>query len=83
MLMISQLRFRAFKEIELFSRVNIKEFLLFVMGLLLFILEPVIFSFSVITLYIGWNLGENLYISLRKKKIVETTEENAGEDLHI
>jgi CDP-diacylglycerol--serine O-phosphatidyltransferase len=83
MLMISQLRFRAFKEIELFSRVNIKEFLLFVMGLLLFVLEPIIFSFCAITIYIIWNLIENLYISLRKKKLQEVQQENAREDLHI
>lgn len=83
MLMISQIRFRAFKEIEFFSKVHISEFLLFVIGLLFFILEPIIFSFSVITIYIVWNLIENLYLSLKKKKIVTTTEENAREDLHI
>ncbi len=83
MLMISQLRFRAFKEIEIFSRVNIKEFLLFVLGLMLFVLEPIIFIFSVINLYIIWNLVENLYNGLRKKKVVEEVQENAGENLHI
>jgi len=83
MLMISQLRFRAFKEVELFSRVNIKEFFLFVMGLLLFILEPVIFSFGALSIYILWNLIENLSLGMRKKKISEVTQENAREDLHI
>lgn len=82
MLMISRFRFRAFKEIDIFSLVQIREFLLFVIGVVFFVLEPVIFAFVILTLYILVNLGENFYLSLRKKKKIEV-KEDVREDLHI
>ena len=65
-LMISSLEFRSFKDIKIFPRLGLKEFLAFLIVILFLIFEPVLFFFSVTNLYIALGLAENFYSFLKK-----------------